>query len=358
MQNLQKVNRSHQIPIYPNFHKLEETRYNAQIFIKYLQHFLTQLYFYKGKSLSTKGMGTLANQAHHKAQGILNAHRATIKETGSKSNIPQVKFKATPAKITKSKHTTFDYWITLTSQFKNKIKIPARSHKALNKALKQGWKLSEYCELNEYKGNWYCRIFVSKMVIKALPKTKSIGMDVGIKHSVTRSDGYMGQNLSLLIKAEKQKQSSRNKNHHKKKSIKTPIKMILDREAQSAVRRSKRTGCNLVIENPKRLANLKSGKLHGWARSYFGNRVQILAKEESVWVEKVNPWGTSTTCLICGHRDGKSRRSQSEFVCTACGNTAHADINSAGYIALKGQEKVNRKYFTDKNPARDILYAV
>ena len=45
--------------------------------------------------------------------------------------------------------------------------------------------------------------------------------------------------------------------------------------------------------------------------------------------QRVNPWGTSSTCSQCGHKDGKSRRSQSKFACTPCGYTANADANAA-----------------------------
>jgi len=42
--------------------------------LQFTQHWTQQLYFNRGvKSFSTAGMGQLANQAQHKAQGILKA---------------------------------------------------------------------------------------------------------------------------------------------------------------------------------------------------------------------------------------------------------------------------------------------
>jgi hypothetical protein len=43
----------------------------------------------------------------------------------------------------------------------------------------------------------------------------------------------------------------------------------------------------------------------------------------------VNPAYTSQTCPEYGVVDATSRRSQSEFVCTACGHADHADVVGA-----------------------------
>ncbi|MFJ3791011.1 RNA-guided endonuclease InsQ/TnpB family protein [Kitasatospora sp. NPDC090091] len=46
---------------------------------------------------------------------------------------------------------------------------------------------------------------------------------------------------------------------------------------------------------------------------------------------------TSQTCNECKHVDPKSRESQASFRCTACGHTAHADVNAAKNIKAAGQ---------------------
>ena len=52
--------------------------------------------------------------------------------------------------------------------------------------------------------------------------------------------------------------------------------------------------------------------------------------------QRVNPAGTSITCTQCAKRDKKSRRSQSEFVCTGCGYAANADGNGAENSRVRG----------------------
>jgi len=284
-----KCTRSYKLKIEANFNKLEEVRYNARNHSLYLQHFVTQLYFSDKKHLSTFGMGTLANQAQKTAMGILAAHRAATKETGNKSNIPQIKFLSAPAKIFKSKNTKFDYWIKLSSQWKNiPIEIPAKSQSSLNKALKNNWELSERCELvQEKNGSWYCKVYVTRKKPNVVIQKETIGIDVGLKHSVSRSDNYLGKNLRPIIKKQKQQHASRQKQKIKNKAsklsqAKTAVKQFLDREVNLIIRRSLKLGYNISIEDPKVLANLSTGRLQGWARCYFANRLQIRATEEQL----------------------------------------------------------------------------
>jgi len=52
-------------------------------------------------------------------------------------------------------------------------------------------------------------------------------------------------------------------------------------------------------------------------------------------VVAVDPRHTSQTCAACGVVDAASRKSQSEFVCVACGHEANADFNAAKNILHK-----------------------
>jgi putative transposase len=50
---------------------------------------------------------------------------------------------------------------------------------------------------------------------------------------------------------------------------------------------------------------------------------------------------TSQTCHACGHVDKDNRKTQDEFVCTACGYTENADINAAKNILVRGHQVLN-----------------
>lgn len=68
------------------------------------------------------------------------------------------------------------------------------------------------------------------------------------------------------------------------------------------------------------------------------------AKERNVYLGLVNPAYTSQTCSSCKTVDKKSRLSQSEFVCTNCGEISNADSNASKNILREGiSESTQRK---------------
>jgi transposase len=66
----------------------------------------------------------------------------------------------------------------------------------------------------------------------------------------------------------------------------------------------------------------------GWG--LFARRLEDKAPGR---VEKITPAYTSQRCSACGHVDRESRKSQADFLCTACGYVCNADVNAARNIA-------------------------
>ena len=340
------VTRTAKLALYGNPGKLEGARYTYVRHLQFTQHWIIQLFFNKSvKSFTTRGMGQLANQAQHKAQGILKAHFESVRETGAKSNVPQVGQIGCPVGIEKSKESSFDYWLSIENTFEKckKTRIPVKSHKRLNHWISQGYTLNPSAELHKDRnGKFYVIVFVQKEVEKAIPREKTLGVDVGVTHSVSRSDGYLGKGCKKLLRMNRDRNAERRRQGHLKKSVKTFMKQMLDREAKRAVRVAQVHRLNLAFEDPKLLANLKPrGRIAMWAKSYFANRASVIAQELGVFVVKVYPPKTSQTCAKCWHCDSKNRV-KSVFQCTACGNRTHADINAGRVIAQKGSENVAR----------------
>jgi hypothetical protein len=207
-------------------------------------------------------MGVLANKAQKEAIDILKRERNLSKTLNKKESKPIFKFEMTPAVININKNSSFDYWITLNSQWKNNVKIPTKSYSIINKKLKnEDWKLSKYCIIykNIKNNKWKCKIFLTKEVEFPKPNKNFLGVDVGIIHATSRSDGYLGPNLKKIIKIEKDKQAMRSRQKYiiKKINLKSKVKQILDREVNNTINRAKRLEANIVVENPKILANLK-----------------------------------------------------------------------------------------------------
>ncbi|MGI5488106.1 RNA-guided endonuclease InsQ/TnpB family protein [Microtetraspora malaysiensis] len=94
-----------------------------------------------------------------------------------------------------------------------------------------------------------------------------------------------------------------------------------------------------TIEAPGRNVAQKSGLNRSILDAGWGVFLTVLAhKAESAGREviAVNPANTSRTCARCWHVAKENRVTQAEFACTACGHTAHADVNAAINILRAG----------------------
>ena len=363
-----KVNRSYVLRLYGSQSKFEDLRWSAYQYTKLSNAFINHLYFNNNiKYFSTTGLGKIGNQAQQKALGIVKSKKTNEEENNHKKSVPRLSVQTCFANIIKqSASNHFNYQINFGLSFadeRSKARhIFAKGTKPLKEALKKGWELSNQCEIyfEPKNSSWYVRVFVSKEVEVANPKDKSIGIDVGIRQISSTSEGYLGNSLSKRLKKlnvsknEKARQLSLAKNRKNSKQIevlsknltknkqikKTVIKQLLDKEAKRLIARGLNSSSNLIIEDPKVLANLFGSKgLRRWAKTYFAYRLQMLGKESGVFVMTVHPAYTSITCPLCGEKDKRSR-DKLEFCCVKCGHKDHADINGAVNLALKGQEQV------------------
>ena len=107
-------------------------------------------------------------------------------------------------------------------------------------------------------------------------------------------------------------------------------------------------------ENPGRNVGAKAGLNREILRSGWGLLVRRLHDKAPSRVEKIKPAFTSQRCSACGHVDGKSRESQADFWCTACGFACNADVNAARNIAA-GHAVTARGGFRDAGPANREL---
>ena len=344
MGNLVAVQRRYKLLLLGNKGKNQIALYAHNRFNLFVRMFMARVFFGQDR-FSTAGMGVMANQAKYKCSCIVRALRQSSRATGNKMNVPQNPNVGFYATITPSKNS-FSYWITCPNLWKkySMVRIPAKSHKALNGALKDGWVMSNLCEVKPINGNLYALVSLKKYVPRQRKVKTFLGCDVGIRNSVNFSDGYHGRGLSRIIKKDKVRKAERRRQGQKVSSkVKTNIKQILDREAKVMLRRSKMLRAGIAVESPKRLANLRSGRLQGWARSYFQNRVEVLGKEEGISVIGVSPYQTSITCSKCLNRDSENR-SGKIFNCKACGHIEHADINAAKNIARLASEQQSGKF--------------
>jgi putative transposase len=88
-----------------------------------------------------------------------------------------------------------------------------------------------------------------------------------------------------------------------------------------------------TVAEPGRNVRQKAGLNREMSRSGWGLLVRRLEDKAPGRVQKISPAYTSQRCSACGHVDPKSRESQADFRCTACGFASNADVNAAINIA-------------------------
>ncbi|MEV0591806.1 RNA-guided endonuclease InsQ/TnpB family protein [Nonomuraea cavernae] len=216
---------------------------------------------------------------------------------------------------------------------------------------------------------WYVILSCDEVPAETLPATAAVaGIDMGVASLVTTSDGeHLANPRHLAASAERLAAAQRDLARKKRGSKRRRKTVARVAALHGKVRRQRldaahKTALNLVrdydviVHEDLRIANMtrsasgtiawpgrgvaqKSGLNRSILDAGWGVFLTILShKAESAGREliAVNPAGTSRTCSRCGHRAKDNRLTQAEFRCTACGHTAHADVNAAINILRAG----------------------
>ena len=354
-----RVTRSYTLKIEANPGKAEEARYCLYWYRLYTLDYCAK-YFAQGprekrQAESTKSLGWVANQAQQRARGIINAGFAAEKATGEPFHCPADFPLLCDAKIQEAKSTTYTYWIKPPTC----PAVPTQTHRALKNALRRGGTLRPTCEVRQGKnGGLVARVFVEFPKLTPGLSADVLACDVGVNIGVARSDGYKSKSLRPVLNQATARKAARQKQKHRKKSSRTAVKQLLDREARKAVTLAARTGKVLVIESLHTLKNLKpSGSIGGWPRQHFGARCLQIGEEMGVSVWQRFPARSSITCLPWQHTDKASRKGE-DFVCVTCGYSAHADVNAAHNLALWARADIRRYIEKGAGNKHGLLHCV
>lgn len=357
-----RVTRSYVLKIEANPGKAEEARYACYWYRAYTLEYCAK-YFAQGadtkrQAESTASLGWVANQAQQRARGIINAGFAAEKATGNPFQCPTDFPLLCDAKIAEAKGTTYTYWVKPPTC----PAVPTQTHKALKNALRRGGKLRPTCEVRQGKrGGLVARVFVEFPKVAPALSTKVLACDVGVNIGVARSDGYKSKPLRPVLNHATARKAERRRQGHLKKSNRTAVKQLLDREARTAITLAAKGGKTLVIESLQALKNLKpSGSIGGWPRQHFGARCLQIGEEMGVFVWEQFPARSSITCPACSHCDKANRRGEI-FHCVGCGFDGHADTVASWNLARWARGKI-RKYLEKaalkKHDSRHYLVTV
>ena len=220
---------------------------------------------------------------------------------------------------------------------------------------------------------WYVILSCDDVPAAALPATgAAVGIDLGVAWLVTTSDGgHLANPRHLAATADRIAAAQRDLARKKRGSKRRRKAAARVAALHGKVRRQRLDGAHkaanalirdhdVIVHEALKVANMtkrapprpdggggylpngaaaKSGLNRSILDAGWGVFLTILAyKAESAGREviAVNPANTSRTCARCGHCAKENRLTQAEFACTACGYTAHADVNAAVNILRAG----------------------
>jgi len=178
--------------------------------------------------------------------------------------------------------------------------------------------------------------------IKEKQVKEPVGIDLGIKHQLTLSNG---EKFSWYIpETERLKKLQRELSRKQKRSKRyREVKEKIRREWEYINNRRKDVQ-NKVISSLKRfsLIAVQNDDIRSWKDGYFGKQIQntgiggITARLRSlatlvpvVFVDRYEP--TTQVCSSCGNRQ-KVSLSERVFKCQKCGKEIDRDVNSARNI--------------------------
>lgn len=181
---------------------------------------------------------------------------------------------------------------------------------------------------------------------------EALGIDMGVANIAVSSDGdvfsseaieYTRRRYAKLRSALQKKGTKSAKRHLKKMSgrqyrFQRNTNHVI---SKCIVQSAKDTHRSIRVEELTHIRTRTTvrgaenrAKHSNWAFAQMRQFLTYKAKLAGVKLEQVDPRYTSQRCFECGHTERANRKSQSEFLCCACGHSSHADWNAAKNIAV------------------------
>jgi hypothetical protein len=319
---VQAVILSYKLKLFPTRAKAETLALLAALFARHHTACTTVLRE-EGRPPSTAGMGEFIGRAYRRAW---IDYRRITKAGHTPGALKAELIDSADLQLPK-RARSFDYWILLKGT-KDKLYIPARGHRALNRTLalpgavlNTGTKGSAF--VLRKNGKWYAYVTVSVPLKEVQAPQEWLGCDIGARAAVTRSDGYQGPDLRPLFRRDNERKRNHAYQGLDRQRPMSPSRQVIAREARKAVTVCLRSGRGISLEAPKQLVRWKKH-----AARFFGERVRLLAAIYGCAVQEINPAYTSVTCSRCGLVNRHMRHKES-FRCHRCGLTVNSDFNAA-----------------------------
>lgn len=222
-------------------------------------------------------------------------------------------------------------------------------------------------------GRWHVSFAAAQPTVERTNTDTHVGVDVGIAHTLTLSNGDHIDMTRLLSPGEAQRLrrlqrrlARQQKGSNRRGRTKASIAALKAKERNRRKDFIEQTTTQLVrsfdtiaiedlavsnmvrsargtIEQPGRNVAAKRGlNREILARGWGGFRLRLEQKatatpeQHRCVVVAVNPANTSRRCARCAHTSPDNRKSQAVFECQSCGHSSNADVNAAINILAAG----------------------
>jgi putative transposase len=208
-------------------------------------------------------------------------------------------------------------------------------------------------------GKWFIT-FACEIEHKTVeqPVKPSIGIDMGLEHFLTTSNGEHIENPRFFRKEEKTLAKAQRKLSAQKKASRARIKArkvvarIHERIKNKRHNFAHQEACKLVnkyntmcVEDLS-INDMQKDNFHCINKSIsdvawrmFIDQLKLKAEEAGKKLIKINPAYTSQTCSVCGNRQ-KLKLSDRIYNCNCCGFSLNRDINAALNIMSLGMQRL------------------
>ena len=286
----------------------------------------------KGKSQA--GQGEFKQRVRYRAVNDYKRARKSAKALKKQLKLPYLHAELCDAAEVQipRKATSYDLWVHIEGLSKTcQLYLPARKHQALNRALdRPGATLGKSAQVMRVKSHWYAIVYVKCPLPKLQEQKKWIGVDVGMRSALVRSDGRKECDLRpILAKQEARTAERQRQGYPADFGRQTPQKQAIAIMAKKLVSVAVASRCGIAIEDPTRLPRYEQ-----WAGRYLAKRLDVLAPLVGVAIATIAPPYTSITCPECGSVE-KRQRHKELFRCWRCGYTHNADFVASRNIRAR-----------------------
>jgi hypothetical protein len=269
---------------------------------------------------------------------------------------PVIQANANVALLQPAQDSSFDYWLRLSTLEQGRpVFLPVQLAPYHRQAL-AGKPLDSSTTLARKPDGWWLTLTYEEQVPVATPTDAPvIGVDVGIAHFLTTSDGkHSGSFKGKLAERHKRDREKRRRKAKLRACLKQKGVQRLPSTRNKKLARHVRQDINRAInevycDHPEaqfayeqlNMAGMRFKARRMNAYLYASNLAHIPgqlawgAAKRGIRAHKVKSAYSSQECSRCHHVSRENRLNQQTFCCVVCGQSNHADVNAAENLASR-----------------------